>query len=605
MSDAKGRFEEKLKKLPLDPGVYLMKDADDVIIYVGKAKSLRKRVSSYFQKTDHDPKTATLVRQISDFEFIATDSEIEALLLENTLIKKHMPKYNIRLKDDKRYPYIAVTTSEEYPRVIYTRSVRHGSDRYFGPYTDAFSAKNTVELINRLFRLRTCAKKIPLRDGERPCLNFQMKRCSGVCVGEISRDEYLSLVQNALLFLEGNIDPVIANLTRAMEEHSSRMRFEKAAAARDMIFGIQRISERQKVYTPAGYDQDFIAAAERGDEAIAVLFEFRKGILLGRKVSLFQNARYVSVKDTLRSFLIEYYARADIPQRIVIAETIDDMELIESHLAQRSGHPVHLNAIRTPEDRSVINLILKNIDLLFAEQETAPPEPSEGLSELQEILSLPMYPETIACFDISNIQGQFPVASMSFFTGGVPDKKRYRTFNIRGYEGANDPGMIHEAVSRYLMNCINEEWQLADLILIDGGPTQLTRAIEAARALDTDVPVISIAKKLEEIYIDPEAEPLRLDERSRALKILQNLRDEAHRFGITAHRKRRGKSTLTSSLESIDGIGEKKRTALLTHFKSIEKIKEAGIDDLSAVDGISVKDAETIHAFFHDIPAGK
>jgi len=598
MSETKKNIEDKLKTLTTEPGVYLMKDANGVIIYVGKAKALKRRVSSYFQKKDHDAKTAALVQHIDDFEYIVTDSEMEALLLENTLIKKHMPKYNILLKDDKRYPYIAVTLSDEYPRVIYTRAHKKGKDRYFGPYTDSLSARSTVELINKIFRLRTCSKKLPLKEGERPCLNYQMKRCSGVCVGKITRDEYLGLVQNALLFLEGNVDPVITNLNEVMKKASAEMKFEKAAEARDMIYSIQCVSERQKVYTPSGYDQDYIATESRGDDAIAVLFEFRKGILLGRKISTFSNARYVSSKDTLRAFIIEYYARAEIPQRVVIPEAIEDMELIESHLVKLSSRPVKLVAARSPEDRGVINLILKNIDLLFTEKETAPPDPSAGLEELQKVLALPAYPESIACFDISNIQGEFPVASMSFFTGGVRDKKKYRIFNIRGYEGANDPGMIHEGVSRYLTNCINENWTLADLILIDGGPTQLTRAIEAAAALGIDVPIISIAKKFEEVYVDPKSDPLRLDRSSRALKILQNLRDEAHRFGVTAHRRRRGTASLTSELESIEGIGEKKRNSLLSHFKSIDAIKKASIDELSQVQGISITDAEKIFEYF-------
>lgn len=598
MESLPSKINDKLKTLPDQPGVYLMTDANDVIIYVGKAKSLKKRVSSYFQKSDHDAKTAALVRQIDTFNYIVTDSEIEALLLEDSLIKKHLPKYNIRLKDDKRYPYIVVTTSAEYPRILYTRSFRANGDRYFGPYTDSFSARNTVELVNRIFHLRTCSRPAPLRNGERPCLNFQMKRCSGVCEGTVSREEYMTIVENVILFLEGNIDPVIQNLKKKMDQYSSEFRYERASEMRDMIFSIQRITEKQKVHTPAGFDQDYIGASIRGDEAIAILFEFRSGVLLGRKVSVFQNARYVSISETIRRFILEYYLRADIPVKIITEHEIEDCAIIADHLTSHSGHKVALAVSKSDSDKGILSLIHKNIDVLFAEKEALPADYALTLENLQKALSLENFPETICCFDISNIQGEFPVASMSFLTGGVPDKKRYRLFNIRGYDGANDPGMIHEAVSRYLTNCVNEEWDLADLILIDGGITQLTRAIEARDAIGVDVPVISIAKKFEEIYVDPKMEPFRFEKSFAPLKILQVARDEAHRFGITAHRKRRNAATLHSELDTITGIGSKKRTALLTHFGSVEGVKKAALEDLLSVKGINKNDAEKVIQFF-------
>lgn len=592
-------LSQKLSTLPEQPGVYLMKDSSGVIIYVGKAKILKRRVSSYFQKTDHDPKTRILVRNIADLEYIVTDSEMEALLLENTLIKKHMPKYNVRLKDDKQYPYIAIANGGGYPRVIYTRNLNK-SDKYFGPYTDSYAARSSVEMINRLFRLRTCSKKLPLKEGERPCLNYQMKRCSGVCAGKISLEEYKSLVNDAVLFLEGNVDPVIQNLKSRMEEHSKNTDFEKAAELRDMIFSIQNISQKQKVHTHVSRDQDYIAADLQGDEALAVLFEFRNGILSGRKVSLFQNASVTTTEETLRAFLLDYYERADAPRRIIISKNIDDMDLIAEHLSKNTGHEVRITTAKSDEDKSVISLIGKNIAVLAAERKAKRDNPAEALAELQEKLALPDFPERIVCFDISNIQGQYAVASMSASNGGLPDKKNYRIYNIRGYEEANDPGMIHEAVSRYLQNCVNGEWEMADLILIDGGVTQLTRAKEAANALDVEVPIISIAKRIEEIFTDPADPPYLFDERSPALKILQGLRDEAHRFGITRHRKKRDAATLTSEIDSIPGIGPAKRKALLSHFGSVSAVKEAGIENLSGVKGISAKDAETVYGYFHN-----
>jgi excinuclease ABC subunit C len=594
----RAEIQQKLSTLPELPGVYLMKDSDGVIIYVGKAKILKRRVSSYFQKTDHDPKTTILVRNIADFEYIVTDSELEALLLENTLIKKHMPKYNVRLKDDKQYPYIAIINAGGYPRVIYTRNLK-GTDRYFGPYTDSYAARSTVETINRLFKLRTCSKKLPLKDGERPCLNYQMKRCSGVCAGKIPISEYKSLVNDAVMFLEGNVGPVIQNLKKRMDDNSAKMEFEQAAVLRDMIFSIQNVSQKQKVYTHISRDQDYIAAEIQGDEALAVLFEFRSGVLSGRKVTLFQNATVTTTEESLRAFLLEYYDRAEAPRKIIISENIDDIELIAEHLTKKSGHEVRLTIARSDEDRSVISLIKKNIGILAAERKARRDNPAEALAELQEKLALPDFPERIVCFDISNIQGQYAVASMSASNGGRPDKKNYRIYNIRGYEEANDPGMIHEAVSRYLQNCVNGEWDMADLILIDGGITQLTRAKEAANALGVEIPIISIAKRIEEIFTDPAAPPYLFDERSPALKILQGLRDEAHRFGITRHRKKRDQATLTSEIDAIPGIGPSKRKILLSALGSVNAAKEASIEQLCEVKGISAKDAETVYGFFH------
>lgn len=585
----------KLKLLPESPGVYLMKDASGLIIYVGKAKSLKKRVMSYFRKNDHDMKTRALVRHIEDLEFIVTDTEMEALLLENSLIKKHKPKYNIRLKDDKRYPYIAVTTSEEYPRILYTRTLRRNGDRYFGPYTDSLAAKNTAQLITDIFKLRLCSKKIPLPKGERPCLNYQMKRCTGVCTGLVTREEYLASVNDALMFLEGNVAPVLAGLQKKMEAHAAAFEYEKAAAARDMIFHIQAISEKQKVEIPQGQDTDFVGAAIRGDEAIVVLFEFRGGILLGRKVRLFQNAQYSSVPEIMRAFLLEYYERSEPPARIVTQEKIEEAELVAEHLCAASKKKVRLASARSREEHAVEGMIMRNIDLLFTER-ASQVDPSAALEELQKVLALEEYPEMIVCFDISNTQGTNSVASMSCVTDGIPDTTNYRRFKIRGYDQANDPAMIHEAVARYLQGGLNGEHAMPDLVVIDGGPTQLTRAKEAAAALGAEMPIISIAKRNEELFTDPAKEPIVLPRTSEALKLIQRLRDEAHRFGVTYHRQLRGKEMVHSALDDIEGIGPAKRTALMQHFGTLENIRAATEENIASVDGISASDAKRIAA---------
>ena len=406
-------IQNTLRRIPADPGVYLMKDAAGDIIYIGKAASLNKRVTSYFQQKQHDAKTRVLVKNIHDIEVIVTDTEVEALLLESSLIKKHAPKYNIRLKDDKRYPYIGVTTSEPYPRVVYTRKISSGKNRYFGPYTDAAAARSIVSMVNRIFKLRSCRRELPLKKHERPCLNYQMKKCSGVCTGEISGDEYRSLVDKAVRFLEGEVGPVIEDLQRDMDEHAKNMEYEKAARVRDIIFDIQSVFESQKVYVPAGIDQDYIGVAIHGSEAVLVLFEFRKGALLGRKISLFDHADYYEPGEIIRSFIIDYYTRADVPQKITVDHHFNDRDIIEQYLTARSAKKVALAQARSTEDRGVISMIQKNIELIHRDRtmDRALKEREQGLQQLKEVLALEQAPSVIECFDISNFHGKEAVAS--------------------------------------------------------------------------------------------------------------------------------------------------------------------------------------------------
>ncbi len=595
------KIKNLLSRLTLEPGVYLMKDEKGEIIYIGKAKSLKKRVTSYFQKKNHDPKTKVLVKNIEDIEYIVTDSEIEALLLEDNLIKKHKPKFNIQLKDDKRYPYIVVTIDEKYPRVTYSRNLWSKTNKYFGPYTDSRAARNTVELINKIFKLKTCRKKLPLNKNERPCLNFQMKKCNGICTGEITREDYLILINNAIKFLEGNVSPVLKNIQEKMEEYSKLHQFEKAAQMRDIIFDIQKISETQNVSVPVGMDQDFIATSIFGSEAVVILFEYREGILLGRKISSFNNANWSDKGDIIRTFLIEYYSRSEIPNKIVTQTKIKDKEIIEDHLKMKSSKKVKLATPVSPEDKAIIRMIEKNIDIIIADRkaEQTYSDKERGISDLQKILNMKKPPKTMVCFDISNTQGTNSVASMVSFTDGLPDKKNYRKFKIRGYDTPNDPAMIHEAVTRRLQYLINEEIELPDLIVIDGGITQLGRAKEAANNFDTDVKIISLAKKREEIFYDVKKPPIIVNEDSPSLHILQNIRDESHRFAITYHRNLRSKELLSSELDNIPDIGEKTRKLLLKELKSIDVIKKTSIEELSKIEGIGIKTAEKIYESFH------
>ena len=594
------RLKKTIAGLPPEPGVYIMKDDAGSIIYIGKASSLKKRVSSYFQKRGLDIKTRVLVKIIRDIEFIVTDSEVEALILESSLIRKHRPKFNIQKKDDKRYPYIAVTLGEKYPRVLFTRAIRKNGTRYFGPYTDANAARGTVALINSVFKLKLCTRDIPLRKNERPCMNYQINKCSGVCRGGMTAAEYRGIVDNAVKFLEGNVAPVLKNLREMMKEYSSRQMYEKASEIRDMIFDIQKISETQKVHVPIGADQDYIGMAKQGNEGIVILFEFRNGVLLGRKISIFDNAEYADPEEIISSFIIGYYRESEAPQRIIAERPLSDRALLQKLLTEQSKRKVAIVVPETPEDHGIIRLIHKNIDIIITERmaERESRNTLAGLEELQVALELETLPRAMECFDISNLQGTDAVASMVSFRDGRPDKSGYRRYKIRGYDAPDDPGMIHEVVARRIQYLVNEELTLPDLMIIDGGPTQLSRALEAAANFSAGTRIISLAKRFEEIYTGPGRGPLRLPLSSPALKILQNIRDEAHRFAITYHRKLRDRKTTGSVLDDA-GISSKAKKLLLEHFKSIDDIRKATVEELKEVDGIGGKTAEKIHRFFH------
>lgn len=595
------KVKDILSRLPATPGVYIMLGSDGSIIYIGKANSLKKRVTSYFQKKDHDPKTSILVKNISEIEYIVTESEIEALLLESNLIKKHKPKFNIRLKDDKRYPYIAVTLNEDYPRVIYTRYINRNTDKYFGPYTDARAAKNSAQMINNIFKLKTCRRPLPLKENERPCINYQIKKCSGACRNIISKEEYRSLIDDAVNFLEGNIDPVMNSLNSRMKEYSEKMNFEKAASVRDIIYDIQKISQSQSVDIAAVTDQDCIGTVIFGGEAIVVLFEFRHGILTGRKINIFDNAEYSTPEEILRVFILDYYRDKEIPSKIITEYGIPDYKLIADHLSSKSGKKITLVQAGSSDDKGIISMIRRNIDIIAADRKaTEENNPAAALLDLKNVLSLDTEPDIMECFDISNFQGTDSVASMVQFRLGRADKSSYRRYKIRGYDSSNDPGMIHEAVSRRLQHLVNENLELPDLIVIDGGPTQLTRAIEAAANFNLNLNIISVAKRFEEIYTSPDTEPIRLHENSPALKLIQRIRDEAHRFAVTYHRNLRDKKLTSSILDKIPDIGDRTKKILLKHFGSIEKVSEASINDLTAAESVGEKTAKKIYEFFRN-----
>ena len=594
------KIKESLSLLPNQPGVYLMKNSGNKIIYVGKASSLKKRVTSYFRNNNRDAKTAALVQQIDDFEFIVTDTEIEALLLENNLIKKHKPKFNISLKDDKRFPFICITLDEEYPRIIITRKVFGKKNKYFGPFTDVGAARGLVQSVNDLFKLKTCKKELPLKKNERPCLNYQIQRCNGACTNKISQAEYLLLINDAIKFLEGDINQIINDLQTRMLNFSKAMEFEKAADLRDIIANISITRENQKVENVSGSNSDYAGLKILGNEAIIVIFEFRNGILLARKVSIFENTELVEPKEIMRRFILDHYEKNELPQRIVIQYAIPDKDIIEKYFIDKSGIKVRISLPRSPNDLGILEMVSKNADMLAIEMESSKikDDYSKAQSELQNLFHLSRPPVEIVCFDVSNLQGTNSVAAMSCFKNGKSDKSSYRRFKIRGFESANDPGMIHEAVSRRLQHVVNENLSPPDIILIDGGITQLSRAIEAASNFELQVKIISIAKRFEEIFFDPALPPLKLADNSPALKILQQVRDEAHRFGVNYHRKLRSKDLLSSELTNIPNINLKRKNELLKFFKSVENIKSASIKDLTNVVGIGNELAKEIFEYF-------
>jgi excinuclease ABC subunit C len=597
-------LHDRAKELPEEPGVYLFKDSEDKVIYVGKAIALKRRVTSYFRDRHKDPKARAITSRAATIEIIVTENEMEALLLENSLIKEHRPRFNVRLKDDKQYPYIGVTLGEKYPRVIYTRTIRENGTKYFGPYTDARAARQTVDMVNKLFRLRTCRKPLPLKEDERPCVNYQIDRCIGPCKEYISREEYLQLAYNAVAFLEGSTGPVIRSLQERMMDYSTKLEYEKAGAIKSIIDDIHALHQDQNVAMAVGDDIDYIISGSLNEETLILLFEFRGGSLLGRKISVMENREKEPEKEAVRLFLVDYYSRNEIPSRIITPYNLKDRKIIEEMLSSKSSHRVIITSPGSDTDRSVIKLMEKNIHVHITERSIRATEqdPQGALDELQELLNLSSPPETVVCFDISNIQGTYAVASMVTFTGGMPDKKNYRRFKIRGYEGANDPGMIHEAVARRIQFLLNEDLPLPGCMVIDGGPTQLTRAMEAAETLDADVTIISLAKKHEEVFYHPKKPPIILSAASPARKLLQRIRDESHRFAITYHRSLRDRAMLRSQLDEIPGLGKEMQKRLLGAFGHVDAIRRASLEELEEVPGIGKKTAAVVFHFFTSKP---
>ncbi|EPG67340.1 excinuclease ABC subunit UvrC [Leptospira wolffii] len=595
---------EKLKNLTGSPGCYLWKNSDGEIIYVGKAKNLDKRIRNYLKERQTDLKTRFLQREIFDLDWIATSTEKEALILEATLIKKHNPRFNVRLKDDKKYPYLCVSLSEPFPMVFVTRKIKDNGDRYFGPYTDVKTTREILDVIHRIFPVRKTKQTLPLPKPRRPCLNFQMGRCLGPCQGTVPVEDYRIVIDQIIQFLEGKKEILANELVRRMEEYSAKMDFEIAARYRDMLSKLQSFRQKQTVVSMDGGDEDVIAFARKEDEGQVVLMEVRGGRLENKKSFPIQGVRNSTEEEILSSFFRDYYLGAGmIPASIVVSYSLkEEAEAVLDFLQEKTGFRPKLKFPKAGEKRSLLKIAEKNAELSLTERLLAThyKDQTGALKEIQEMLQLSDPPHIIECYDISHFQGSFPVASGVMFVEGKPFKQGYRKYNIRGYEGINDPGMMHEVISRRLQRILNEDGVLPDLIVIDGGFTQLTKACEAAvEAGVPDLPMVGLAKKREEIYFPGEVTPYSFDMNSVGMRLLRHLRDEAHRFGVEHHRSRRNREALSGLIREVPDIGLKRSKLLLQAFSGQKKIEDATIEELLKVNGIGETLAEKIYSYFH------
>ncbi len=591
-------IEEKLALLPNAPGVYIMKNAQGKIIYVGKAVVLKNRVRQYFQNTkSHSPKVRVMVSKIADFETIMTGSEVEALILECNLIKKHRPRYNISLKDDKTYPYVKVTMADEYPRVLITRRILKDGARYFGPYTNVGAVHESLKLLRRLFPLRTC-KNI---DVDRPCLEFHIKRCLAPCTGRVDAEEYKDMVHSVCLFLEGRTEEVEKALETRMKTAAEGLQFELAARMRDQLNAVRRVAEKQKIVTGYG-DQDAIGMARSGLGVCVQVFMIRAGKMVGREHFLLTGSEAESDEALLSAFIKQYYFRAAfIPKEILLPCSIDEQEVIETWLTERKTSRVSLSLPQRGQKHEIVRMAETNAKKYLADEaehiQMTRAQTEGAVEELGNALGLKEKPWRMECFDISHIQGSETVASMVVFEGGLPKKTDYRRFKIKSAEGKPDDFLSMREVTTRRYGKRNIE-DMPDLIVIDGGLGQLSSALSIIRGAGHKTPVIGLAKQFELIFVEGTSTPIELSKHSQALYLMQRIRDEAHRFAITYHRKLRGKRNLVSVLDHIEGIGPKRRKALWDHFGTLAKIKAATVEELASVKGMSYPAAQAVYNFF-------
>ena len=585
--------------LPREPGVYLMKDGDGKIIYIGKAKSLRPRVQSYFRANAHDGRRQfrALVRSVQDLEYIVTDTELEALILEANLIKAHRPKYNISLKDDKKYPYVQIT-KEAFPRIVVTRDVVRDGSRYLGPYTDVRAMRRMLETMHKLFRIRACDYALP-SDKVRLCLDYEIKRFDGPCEKLNATDAYHKIVDEAVLFLTGRHTQVMLTLKERMAQASEALRFEEAAIYRDRIQALDQATNRQKVVSHDLTDWDTIAIAREDDEACGVVMEVRDGRLIGRQNYFIGGVLEASEEEVVSAFVGLFYTTASfVPKEICLPCEIEEVETILDWLRDRSNGLVEIRVPQRGDKYGLLKMAANNAALLLSERRLKRENrKARAPASVQRDLHLKRPPKRIEAMDISNIQGTDPVASLVCFVYGRPKKSEYRHFKITGIEGPNDFAMMKQVVTRRFKRLMEEGISFPDLLLVDGGKGQLSSAMEALSALGVeDQPVIGLAKQLEEVFLPGYSEAQNIPKTSSSLKLLQGLRDESHRFAVTFHRKLRQKRTLTSELDDIEGVGPSRRKTLLKYFGSVKRIREAAVDKIADVEGIGPKLAVEIHS---------
>ena len=615
-------FQEELKKLPHSPGVYILHDSRDTIIYVGKAIDLHNRVRSYFRKiVGRGPQIDKMVSLIARFEYIVTDSELEALVLENNLIKEHSPKYNTMLKDDKTYPYIKVTVGEDYPRVMLSRQMKKDHSRYFGPYTNVTAVKDTIELINKLYQLRTCNRNLPRDFGvDRPCLNYHIHQCVAPCQGNISKEEYGERVKSALGFLNGNYQDVLKDLAAKMQEASENLEYEEAIRYRDLYNNVKQISEKQKITDFNGEDKDVIALASQEQDAVVQVFFVRGGRLIGREHFYMTHVSQTPPQEILQNFVKQFYAGTPfIPREIMLPEEIEDRELIEQWLTKRKGSRVYVKIPKIGSKEKLVELAAKNAELILSkDKERIRREEGRTIGAVKEIANL-LQLENIyrmEAYDISNISGFANVGSMVVFEKGKPKRSDYRKFKIKTVSGPDDYACMREVLTRRFLHGMEEQKELKekekdeelgsftkfpDLLLMDGGKGQVNIALQVLEELHLNIPVCGMVKddhhNTRGLYFQNEEIPI--DRHSEGFKLITRIQDEAHRFAIEFHRSLRSKAQVKSVLDEIPGVGPARRKALMRHFRSIDEVKQADVDLLMEVEGMNRSTAQGIYEFFH------
>ena len=607
---------EELKKLPGKPGVYIMHDETDMIIYVGKAISLKNRVRQYFQSSrNKGAKIEQMVTHIRRFEYIVTDSELEALVLECNLIKEHHPKYNTMLMDDKAYPFIKVTADEAYPRIMLARKMIKDNAKYFGPYTRAGAVKDTIELIRKLYHIRSCNRKLPRDTGkERPCLNYHIHQCDAPCQGYISQEAYQKSVQEVLHFLNGNYDIILKRLEKQMQDAAEVLEFEKAAEYRELLFSVQKIAQKQKITDTAGEDRDVIAMATEYADAVVQVFFIRGGRLIGRDHFYLKTAPGETEKETLTSFIKQFYAGTPyIPSQLMLPQEVEDQELLEEWLSKKKERRVHLIIPKKGQKEKLVELAEKNAAMVL-QKDKERLKREEGrtigaVKELEKILGLSGI-SRMEAFDISNTSGFASVGSMVVYERGKPKKNDYRKFRIKSVQGPDDYASMEEVLTRRFTHGLREQEEgkelggftvFPDLILMDGGRGQVNIAEEVLQKLDISIPVCGMVKddhhRTRGLYYKNVELPI--DIHSEAFRLITRIQDEAHRFAITFHRQLRGKGQVRSILDDIPGVGPARRKELMKHFENIDAIKQASVEELQKLPSMNKKSAEDVYKFFH------